>query len=135
MSYRRPFELIRRDIALAGQAGDLRVSMPLEDFVELVKSLIATIPFDQEWYLASYDDIAEEIAQGMFSSAQEHFVEKGYFESRLPSSPAVDEAWYLRTYTDVAASIEQGVVDSGYEHYLRNGYKEGRQPGPLARAP
>ena len=43
-------------------------------------------------------------------SAQQHFVDDGYFEGRLPFPMRVDEKWYLQQNPDVADSVSHGAA-------------------------
>lgn len=83
---------------------------------------------DEEWYLSQYPDVKAGIKPGGFKSAQQHFMEFGYREGRIPRKFSVDEAWYLATYPDVAKAISSGRVKSAYDHFMQDGYGEGRKP-------
>ncbi len=106
--------------------------------------------FDEAWYLASYPDVAEAVAQGGFASGRAHYLGYGRREGRLPAGAAApggaaardapgaedataagfDEAWYLARYPDVAEAVRRGDLRSGLEHYLVSGRREGRFPSP-----
>ena len=83
---------------------------------------------DEQWYLSQYPDVANAIGEGLFASAEHHYIVQGIREGRLPSKPVVDEAWYLRAYPDVTAAIREGHVKSAYDHFVRYGSREGRKP-------
>lgn len=108
--------------------GQLRVNMAYDEFVALVRSLISGLKVDQAWYLEHYDDVAGAIARGAVASSQEHFVNDGYLEGRMPFPIAVDEQWYLQQNPDVAEGIRGGSVASAQEHFEQSGYREGRRP-------
>ena len=128
MKYLPPFELIRRSIEISTVRGELRVNMPYEDFVKILRNMISGIEVDEQWYLRPYEDIASAIKGGSVRSARQHFVDDGYFEGRLPFPMAVDERWYLSTNPDVADSIRKGDVTTAQEHFDKDGYREGRLP-------
>jgi hypothetical protein len=94
----------------------------------LVELLLNFWPFDEQWYLTTYPDIAEAVRQGTFASGRAHYLHFGYFENRLPFKPEVDAGWYAKEYPDVAESIEVGISKSALEHFIASGYREGRQP-------
>jgi hypothetical protein len=84
------------------------------------------IPVDEEFYLATYEDVKEAIEKGVLKSGAQHFAEHGFFEDRLPMKVIVDEEDYLGRYPDVAKGIVDGAVASGTEHWLKYGRYEGR---------
>ena len=43
------------------------------------------IEVDESWYLHSYPDVKEAIADRAFQTAQQHFERDGFREGRLPS--------------------------------------------------
>lgn len=128
MKYLPPFDLIRRSIEISTIRGELRVNVSYEDFVKILKKMIVGIQVDEDWYLRTYEDIAKAIRDGIVKSAQQHFVDDGYFEGRLPFAMHVDERWYMSEYPDVAESVRKGVVVSGQSHFDEDGYREGRLP-------
>lgn len=128
MKYLPPFELIRRSIEITTVQGELRVNVSYEDFVKLLRVLIAGIEINEDWYLRTYEDIAAAIREGIVKSARRHFVDDGYFEGRLPFPMPVDERWYLMQNPDVADSIRSGSIPSAQAHFDQDGYREGRLP-------
>ena len=128
MKYLPPFELIRRSVEISTVRGELRVDVPYDDFVKLLKLMIAGIEVDEAWYLRTYDDIARAIMDGAIQSARQHFVDDGYFEGRLPFPIPVDERWYFQRHPDVADSVRKGLVPSAQAHFNADGYREGRLP-------
>jgi len=128
VKYLPPFELIRRSIEISTVRGELRVNLSYEDFIKILRTMIAGIEVDEAWYLRTYEDIATAIRSGSVRSAKQHFVDDGYFEGRLPFEMAVDERWYLMQNPDVSDSIRRGDVVSAQEHFDQDGYREGRLP-------
>lgn len=128
VKYIPPFELIRRSIEIATVRGELRVNVSYEEFVKILRTMISGIEINEAWYLATYEDIASAIRQGIVHSAKQHFVDDGYFEGRLPFPIVVDDRWYLGQNPDVATSIREGVVPTAQAHFDEDGYREGRLP-------
>lgn len=128
MKYLPPFDLIRRSVEISTVKGELRASLSYDDFIKLIRMMIASFPVDEDWYLKEYEDIALAVRNGTIESARQHFVDDGYFEGRRPFPMAVDERWYLEQYPDVAESVRKGVVSSGEQHFIEDGYREGRLP-------
>ena len=128
MKYLPPFDLIRRSVEIVTVRGELRVNVSYEEFVKLLKLLIAGIEVDEAWYLRTYEDIAKAIREGTIASARRHFIDDGYFEGRLPFPVRVDERWYLQHNADIADSVRKGVVPNGQTHFDEDGYREGRLP-------
>jgi hypothetical protein len=128
VKYLPPFDLIRRSVEISTVKGELRVNISYEEFIRILKMMIAGIAVDQEWYCKAYEDIGNAIKEGIVKSAQQHFVDDGYFEGRLPFPIAVDDKWYLQQNPDVADSVRRGAVVSGQAHFDEDGYREGRLP-------
>ncbi len=128
MKYLPPFELIRRSIEISTVRGELRVNMSYEEFIKILRTMIAGIEVDEAWYLRTYEDIAAAVKAGTVKSAKQHFIDDGYFEGRRPFPMTIDERWYLTTNPDVSDSIRRGDVQSAQEHFEQDGYREGRLP-------
>jgi hypothetical protein len=111
--------------------GELRVSLSYDDFIKILRMMISGIEIDEEWYLATHEDIAKAVTTGAVASAKQHFIDDGYFEGRLPFPMPVDESWYLAQYPDVADCVRRGIVGSAQQHFAEDGYREGRLPFPL----
>ena len=92
----------------------------------LLTAAIAKLPFDENFYLATYPDIMAAYQAGRISNLHEHFIEDGYFEGRLGTDPAVDDEFYRETYPDVAKALASGKVTSAFDHYVTAGCFEGR---------
>lgn len=128
MKYIPPFDMIRRSVEISTVKGELRVNVSYEDFINLLKTMLAGIDVNEEWYLQTYDDIARAVREGLIKSAKQHFVDDGYFEGRMPFPIDVDERWYLQRNPDVAESVRRGIIESGQAHFQEDGYREGRLP-------
>lgn len=99
----------------------------------LLQALVATQPFDDEFYRATYPDLAAAYEAGDIPDLHQHFVSAGYFEGRFGAPPVVDEAFYTSHYRDIGQAVLRGDVVSGQDHYLRSGAAEGRLPSNEAR--
>jgi hypothetical protein len=128
VKYLPPFELIRRSVEISTVRGELRINVSYENFVAILRQLIRGIEVDEAWYARAYEDIGNAVKDGHVQSAQDHFVNDGYFEGRLPFAINVDEKWYLAENPDVADSVRNGSVTSAQEHFDKDGYLEGRLP-------
>ena len=128
MRYLPPFETIKGLFSLTTIRGKTRADMTYEDLQKLIKTLLSVVQVDEAYYLARNRDVAEGIALGTTRSAQEHFINHGYFEGRQPYPLNVDEDWYLTTHTDVADTVRKGEYPSAQAHFDGPGYPEGRPP-------
>lgn len=128
MKYIPPFDMIRRSVEISTVKGELRVHLSYEEFIRLLKTMLAGIEVDETWYLHTYDDIAQAVREGSVKSAKQHFIDDGYFEGRMPFPIEVNERWYLQQNPDVAESIRHGIIESGQVHFQEDGYREGRLP-------
>ncbi len=131
MRYLPPFDIIRGLLNLTTVRGKTRVDMTLEEAQNVMRALLGAIEVDEAFYLSRNPDVADGIAQGSIRSAQEHFVDHGYFEGRLPYRIEVDEDWYLANHEDVARTVRSGEYRSGQSHFDGPGYPEGRAPFAL----
>lgn len=130
MKYLPPFEGIKANVAFAAVKGELTITATYAQFTTLIRSLLQVIEVDEVWYLSQYPDVADAIRNGIVTSAQEHFMNDGYFEGRIPFLIEVDEAWYLEQNPGVAEYIARGELESAQQHFNDNGYREGRRPRP-----
>lgn len=130
MRYLPPFEAIKGMLNLTSTRGKTRVDMTYEDILQMIRTLLTVVEFDEAYYLSRNPDVADGVRNGSIRSAREHFVDHGYFEGRLPYRIDVDEKWYLETHPDLAESIRDGVYASGQDHFDGPGYPEGRVPFP-----
>jgi GT2 family glycosyltransferase len=81
--------------------------------------------FDERWYLATYPDVAEAVATGVFGSGFEHYGLNGH-RSRSPHW-LFAEQFYLAENADLTAdSLKSGLYINGYDHYLKTGDREFR---------
>jgi hypothetical protein len=128
--YLPPFEAIKGMLNLTSTRGKTRVDMTYEDILQMIRTLLTVVEFDEAYYLSRNPDVADGVRNGSIRSAREHFVDHGYFEGRLPYRIDVDEKWYLETHPDLAESIRDGVYASGQDHFDGPGYPEGRVPFP-----
>ena len=128
MRYLPPFEAIKGLITLTSARGRTRVDMTYDDLQTLIRTLLSVVKVDEPFYLAHNRDVAEGVALGTIRSAQDHFINHGYFEGRQPYPLEVDEAWYLNTHADVAETVRRGEYASAQAHFDGPGYPEGRAP-------
>jgi hypothetical protein len=129
--YLPPFELIKGMINLTTARGKTRVDMTYEDLQKMIRTLLSVIEVDEQFYLERNPDVADGIRRGSIRSAQEHFVDHGYFEGRQPYRIEVDEEWYRQTHVDIVETLRSGQYTSGQDHFDGPGYPEGRAPFPL----
>lgn len=131
--YLPPFEVIKGMLNLTTSRGKTRADLTYEDAQKLIQMLLDAVEVDESYYLDSNPDVAEGIRLGNIRSAQEHFVDHGYFEGRLPYRIMVNEEWYLAAHQDVAQNVQFGEYKSGQDHFDGPGYSEGRAPYPIRR--
>jgi hypothetical protein len=98
--------------------------------VSVLANRLATIKFDEAWYLSKYPDVKEAVRSGIVGSAREHYAAHGFYEHRMPASIQVNEKWYLDAYPDIAKAIRAGVYKSAQAHFDQAGFREGRLPYP-----
>jgi hypothetical protein len=131
--YLPPFEVLKPMMNVTSARGRTRVDMTYEDLQKMIRTLLTVVEVDETFYLSRNPDVAAGIRQGEIRSAQEHFVDHGYFEGRLPYRIEVDEKWYAESHPDLADSLGKGEYATAQEHFDGPGYSEGREPFLLNR--
>jgi len=96
--------------------------------VSIMAKRLATIKFDEAWYLSKYPDVKDAVRRGIVASARDHYVTHGFYEHRMPVAIQVKEKWYLESYPDVSKAIRSGVYKSAQVHFDQAGFREGRFP-------
>lgn len=96
------------------------------DLMNLIRLALGHMYFDEQWYLAAYEDVRRAVECGQLSSALEHYVTSGYTQGRFPFEPTVDEQFYLAANADVTEGTVSGAVTSAHQHFVDSGYNEGR---------
>ncbi len=92
-----------------------------------LQDMLRSTPFDEEWYLQQYPDVAKAIAGGKVKSAHEHYIGFGYFEGRLPGLNGFDPKAYCESYDDLAPILSKKAANKlAKEHFIKHGYREGR---------
>ncbi|HEY9734769.1 MAG TPA: hypothetical protein V6D06_00755, partial [Trichocoleus sp.] len=108
------------------------VDIPVEPIE--INGLSVSLLYDETYYLCQNPDVAEAVAQGVFRSGYDHFVQFGWLERRNPSI-LFDEAYYLSQNPDVAEAVAGRVLSSGFQHFALFGQEEGRSPSALFDEP
>lgn len=85
--------------------------------------------FDEKFYLATYSDAAQAVANGTIQNGLTHFTQFGQYEGRNPSA-LFDTAYYLTNYADVKAAVERNEI-TAVGHFISNGQFELRNPSAL----
>jgi hypothetical protein len=110
--------------------GGTKTAISIPILREIIMVAVSKLPFDEEFYLSSYEDIRHAYSTGQVSDLKSHFIEEGYFEGRFGARPNLDEEFYLAEYPDIATAIANNTVTSAMEHYMRAGAVEGRFANP-----
>lgn len=85
--------------------------------------------FDPAWYLATFPDVAQLVAQGHYVSALHHFLTNAAPAS-FAGSTDFDEGYYRARNPDIGAALASGVLRTGFQHFVRQGRLENRRPSP-----
>jgi len=88
MQFPPPYMFVKShfNVRLNGMSVEVSASLPM--FKNALRRFLRWVRVDSDWYLRTYPAAAEGIADGTWQSAQEHFVEQGYFEGRLTDNSA-----------------------------------------------
>jgi hypothetical protein len=109
------------------QDGHKTLTLDRQGFVTILTEMLQAVPFDEQWYLDRYPDVADAIASGKLASAREHYVRFGYFEGRLPGLNGFDAEAYCSIYPDLEHILVEPRSDSRAKaHFVEYGYREGR---------
>jgi hypothetical protein len=103
--------------------------IPKDVFLDILQAALrSSVNFDEKYYLNKYPDVLNAIKSKKIDSAEDHYVNTGYFESRLPYKIMVDEKYYFSQNPDVERAVKSGQVSSAQDHFENTGYLEGRVP-------
>jgi hypothetical protein len=122
------FSAIKREHGLSWPPDSEEISLSVGLFRDLLRFAVVRVRFDERFYLHTYPDVADALANGLFTDAHHHYVEFGYFEDRLPFRVDVDATFYFRAYPDIKTAVADGAVPSAQAHFERYGFQEGRLP-------
>ena len=86
--------------------------------------------FDQEYYLSNNPDVLTAVLNGVFTSAEQHYMLFGEKEGRMPSA-FFDPMGYFAQNPDVLAAVQAGVFSTGLAHFEMHGAAEDRTPGNI----
>jgi hypothetical protein len=112
------------------EQGHETLTLTRHGFHSLIKCILANVKFDEDWYLRTYEDVANAIAENKIESAWQHYVDFGYFEGRLPCGTGFDPEFYAEQYPDVVWSLKSSDARDLLKHYMDHGYAEGRLASP-----
>jgi SAM-dependent methyltransferase len=76
-----PFTMLKKKLEFLTEN---RAPPSIASIRQILAPALAEEPFDEEWYLATYPDIAEATRANRSLSPRTHFIEHGYFEGRFP---------------------------------------------------
>jgi len=82
-----PFAAVLAAVGGNLEEGNFPETINWKDFAHVLGQFAKLIPFDQDWYLECYPDVAAAVASGEMDSAHAHFLEHGFFEGRSPGAP------------------------------------------------
>jgi hypothetical protein len=125
-----PFRELAKSFRLVVARGGLLADFDRNDFLDSIKTILALVSVDDEWYRKTYPGAADEVLSGRSSSAAEHYATTGYFQGLLPADVDVDDEWYVKRYSHVRVGLAEGVASSAKDHFMRIGYGEGCLPRP-----
>jgi hypothetical protein len=94
----------------------------------LIAALQKANVFDEAYYLNLNGDIRQAVQENKIVSAEDHYLQTGYFEGRMPKKILVNEKYYLEQNPDVVQAIRKGIVRNAQEHFDFMGFSEGRTP-------
>ncbi|GBR32339.1 glycosyltransferase [Komagataeibacter oboediens DSM 11826] len=81
--------------------------------------------FDEDWYRATYPDVAQQVLAGTWRSGFDHYLNAG-LDTHDPHW-LFDTRTYLAAYPDITpATLAAGGYRNAYDHYLRTGDGEMR---------
>ena len=86
--------------------------------------------FDQQFYLNNNPDVLTAILNGVFTSAEQHYMLFGEREGRMPSA-FFDPFGYFAQNPDVVAAVTAGTFSTALEHFEMHGAGENRTPGNI----
>ncbi|MEF2074016.1 hypothetical protein [Consotaella aegiceratis] len=126
------FPWIKRALQLRGfDEGHKTLTMNRDGFLALLDQVIRASPFDEDFYLSAYPDVAAAVEQGEIETGFEHYKRFGFYEGRFPGFRGFDPDAYVAANPDLASF--KGRLDyekALREHYHHYGFVEGRPLRP-----
>lgn len=99
----------------------MALDRPARDVLKLAgETDIAWAVFDQAWYLKTYPQVREQLADEEPETALAWYLEHGQRQGHSPNI-WFDEAWHLAAYPGVADSVRTGRAQSAFDSYCRGG--------------
>lgn len=125
-------EMLLQSLRISRDRLDSRSKIAVDPrlLVHVLREIVKALPFDEGFYITTYDDVAEAHGRGEIGDLHEHYIQAGFFEGRMGAEPEVDSAYYQATYPDVGQAIAAGTIASALDHYVQRGAAEGRAPSP-----
>ncbi len=90
--------------------------------------------FSEQYYLATYPDVAEAVAKGAFPNGYMHYLRKGVFELRNPCS-SINLQYYWDHHATVRRAVQTGRVRDAFTHALVAGLRQGLTLAPFQPPP
>jgi hypothetical protein len=116
-----------RDVVVTARTGELSLVVPFALLKQIViQSDLLRAQFKEDWYLATYPDVALQVRMGSFESGLDHFLQQGLWNGRLGRPMQVDEAWYAGFYSDVGLALANEDFADATKHFEEHGFVEGR---------
>src|SRR5258708_7065238 len=75
--------LVNQKVVVLSNASEY-IALDRHFFTRSLAPLIARIRLDPDWYLATYPDVKDAIANNVVADAGDHYRRHGYFEHRIP---------------------------------------------------
>ena len=123
-----PFSSLVAKGFIEGDSDSAFLKVSRSVLIGLLRPLLETIRFDEDYYRKSNPDLAAAERNGQIISLHDHYLEHGYFEHRLPCRVEVDAEFYADAYPDVGEAILAGRVLGPEWHFQTFGFREGRLP-------
>lgn len=125
-------EMLLQSLRISRDRLDSRSKIAVDPrlLIHILREIVKALPFDEAFYLTTYEDVAEAHGRGEIGDLHEHFIHAGFFEGRMGAEPVVDARYYQTTYPDVGQAIAAGTIASALDHYVQRGAAEGRAPSP-----
>ena len=80
--------------------------------------------YDENYYLANNPAVAAAVSSGAFASGLDHFIQFGWEQGLVNTSPDYDESFYLKRYPILAPFVQNQTFKSGFEHFIKFGTQE-----------
>ncbi len=82
--YLAPFSVMEEWMDRQPNIDERHIDLGYDEIIDFIRRMLTPTAVDDAWYCATYPGVAAAVANGVFGSAADHFIQHGYFEGKQP---------------------------------------------------